>query len=73
MRRCRVLVVAASSAAVWGAGVLAAAGAAYGGAVTAARAAVPAVGSWGRAIQVPGLVALSKGGQGRVAVVRVGG
>ena len=68
MRRCRVLVVAVSVAAVWGAGALAAAGAATAGAVRAARA-VPAVGSWGKAIEVPGLGALNKGGTAVVVSV----
>lgn len=39
-----------------------AAGSAGGPAVRAARAAVPAAGLWGRAIGVPGLGALNKGG-----------
>ncbi len=54
MRRCRVLVVV-SAAAVWGAGALATAGAASGGAVPAVRAAVGTASVWGRAIGVPGL------------------
>ena len=52
MRRCRVLVVVASVAAVWGAGALAGCGAA---------------GSWGRPIGVPGLETLNKGGDASVS------
>jgi hypothetical protein len=69
MRRCRVLGVAVSVAAVWGAAALAAAGAADAGAVPAARAAVPAAGSWGKAIAVPGLRALNKRGAAEVVSV----
>jgi len=69
MRRCRVLVVAVGVAAVWGAAALAAADA---GAVPAARAAVPAVGSWGKAIAVPGLRALNKRGGAEVVSVSCG-
>ena len=43
-----------------------AAGSAGSGAVPAARAAVPAAGSWGRAIEVPGLGALNTGGDAQV-------
>ena len=68
MRRCRVLVVAVSVAAVWGAGPLAAAGAATAGAVRAAWA-VPAAGSWGKAVEVPGLGALNTGGNAVVVSV----
>ena len=58
MRRCRVLVVVASVAAVWGAGALAGCG-----------AGVRAAGSWGRVIEVPGLRALNKGGDAAVISV----
>jgi hypothetical protein len=69
MRRRRVLVVVASAAAVWGAGPLAVAVAAGAFAVPAARvAAVRAAGSWGRAIEVPGLGALNKGDAGVTSV-----
>jgi hypothetical protein len=44
-------------------------GAASGGAVPAASAAVPAAGSWGTAIEVPGLAALNKGQRGAVSSV----
>ena len=66
MRRWRVLVVAASVAAVWGAGTLAAAVAPGTAAVAAAGAAVPAAGSWGRAMEMPGLAALSTGSDAAV-------
>jgi hypothetical protein len=69
MRRCRVLVVAVSVAAVWGTGALAAAGAADAGAVPAVPAAVPAAGSLGKAIAVPGLRALNTRGAARVVSV----
>jgi len=54
----RVLVLLACAAVVWGGGPGAVASAAGGGADPAARAA----GSWGRAIEVPGLAALDEGG-----------
>jgi hypothetical protein len=44
-------------------------GLAGGGAVPAARAVVPAAGSWGRAIEVPGLGALNTGGDAQVTSV----
>ena len=74
MRRCRVLVVVASVAAVWGAGPLAVPGAAGAWAVAAARGAVPAgavraAGLWGRATGVPGLGALNRGGYAEVLSV----
>jgi hypothetical protein len=63
-RRRQVLVLVAGAAAVWGAGPLAGAGgagvAAWGAAVRAG--AVRSAGSWGKAIGVPGLAALNKGG-----------
>ena len=59
MGRCRVLLTAVRVAALWGAGPLAAAGASTGN-VLAARVALPAAGSWGKAIEVPGLGALNK-------------
>ncbi len=59
MRRCRVLVVAVSVAAVWGSGVRAA-------------WAVPAAGSWGKAVEVPGLRALNTGGGAVVVSVSCG-
>src|SRR5215831_11423930 len=62
MRRRRVLVLVAGAAAVWGAGPVAVPGAAVAWAVPAARGPVAAAGSWGRAIGVPGLGALNKGG-----------
>jgi hypothetical protein len=49
-------------AAACGAGMLATAGAAFGGTVPAVRPAVPAAGLWGRAVEVPGLAALNRGG-----------
>src|SRR6266567_4113239 len=62
MRRRRVLVMVAAAAAMWGAGPLAAPGGGDAWAVAAARgAAVRAAGSWGRAIEVPGLGALNRG------------
>ena len=66
MRRCRML---AGVAAVGGAVALVAAGAANAGVVWAARA-VPATGSWGTAIEVPGLAALNKIGEARVTSLR---
>ncbi len=63
MRRCRVLVVAASVAAVWGTGALAAADAA------AVRPVPAAAGSVGRAIAVPGLRALDTRGGAEVESV----
>ena len=71
MRQCRVLAVLAGAVAVWGAVALAAAGAATAGAVRAARA-VPAAGSWGKAIEVPGLGALNTGGTAVVVSVSCG-
>jgi hypothetical protein len=69
MRRCRVLVMLTGAAAVWGAGPVAVPGA---WAVPAARGAVPAAGSWGRAVGVPGLAALNKGGSAEVRQVSCG-
>ncbi len=67
VRRRRVLVVLAGAAAVWGAGPLAVPGAAGARAVPAVRgAAVPAASSRGRAIEVPGLGALNRGGDAGV-------
>ncbi len=71
MRRRRVLVVLAGAAVVWGAGPLAVPGAVSAWAVAATRGAVPAgaaraAGSWGRAIEVPGLAALNTGEGARV-------
>jgi len=66
MRRGRVLAVLAGAVAVWGAAAPAAACAAAGGSVPAVSGAAPAAGSWGRAIEVPGLGALNKGGQAQV-------
>jgi hypothetical protein len=68
-RRGRLLAVLASAVAVLGAGALLAGGAAGGGAVLDARAAFPAAGSWGRAIEVPGLGRLNKGGHARATAV----
>ncbi len=69
MRQCRVLVVAVSVAAVWGAvASAAAAGAATAAAGRDARA-VSAAGPWGKAIEVPGLGALNKGGTAVVVSV----
>jgi len=62
MTRRRVLVLVAGAAAVWGAGPVAVPGTAVAWAVPAARGPVAAAGSWGRAIEVPGLGALNKGG-----------
>ncbi len=59
----------AGAAAVWGAGPVAVPGA---WAVPAARGAVPAAGSWGRAVGVPGLAALNKGGRAEVRQVSCG-
>jgi hypothetical protein len=69
LRQGRVLAVLASAVAAWGSAALPAAGATTGGAVPAARAAVPAAGSWGRAIEVPGLGVLNKGGNASVSEV----
>ena len=74
MRRRSVLVVLAG-AAVWGAGPVAVPGLAGGWAVAAVRgavsvvpaAAVRAAGSWGRAIEVPGLGVLNKDGNAGVS------
>jgi len=71
MTRGRVLAVLAGAVAVWSAVALAAAGAANAGTVRAARA-VPAAGSWGKAIEVPGLGALNKGGTAVVVSVSCG-
>jgi hypothetical protein len=62
LRRGRVLAVAAGAVAVCGAIALAVPGAADAGAVSAAPGAVRAAGAWGKAIEVPGLGALNKGG-----------
>ena len=72
MRRRRVLEVVASVAAVLGAGALAVPGAVGAWAVPAARGAVPSAGSWRRAIEVPGLAALNKGGDAKVTSVSCG-
>ncbi len=73
MRRPQVLAFLAGAAAVCGGGPLAVACAVGGGAGPAAGgAAVPAVravGSWVRAIEVPGLAALNKGGDANVTSV----
>jgi len=65
IRRRQLVAFLAAAAALYGGGPAAVARAAGGGAVPAAGgAAVPAVrpaGSWGRAIEVPGLAALNKG------------
>ncbi len=71
MKLSRVVVVAVSFAAVWGAGPLAAAGAAATGVVGPARAA-PAAGSWAKAIAIPGLAALKRGGTAVVLSVSCG-
>ncbi len=68
MRRCRVLAVLAGAVAVGGAVGLAAAGTTSAGAVRPAGA-VPASGSWGTAIEVPGLAALNMTGEARVTSV----
>ena len=57
--------VLAGAVAVCGAAALSAAGAAASAAVPAARAAAPG-GSWGKAIEVPGLGALNAGGSAEV-------
>ena len=62
----------ASMAAVSGAGALAVPGAVHALAVSSARAAVPGASSWGRAIEVPGLGALNKGGKADVFSVSCG-
>ncbi len=64
-RERRVLAVMVGMAAVLTAGVSAAADAATGGAVPAPRAA-PRAGAWGKAMDVPGLAALNKGGAAEV-------
>ncbi len=66
MRRRSVLVFVAGAAALWGAWAVAADGVA---AVPARARAVQAVGSWGRAIEVPGLGALNQGGDAIVKEV----
>src|SRR5215470_3229951 len=68
-RRRRVLVAVTSVAVLSGAWTLTTASAAVGGAVSATRPAVPAVGSWGKAIAVPGLRALNRGGAAKVVSV----
>jgi hypothetical protein len=70
MRRRRVLVMLA--AVLWAAGPVATPGVAGAWAVPAARAAVRAASSWGRAIKVPGLAALNKGGAAAVSQVSCG-
>jgi hypothetical protein len=71
MTRRRVLVILAGAAALWGAGPMAVPGAAGAWPVSAAREAVPAASSWSRAIGVPGLAALNKGGDAAVNQVSV--
>ncbi len=81
MRRCRVAVFAAGAVALLGAGCAQATPATTTPMprttpVSTAAAAVPAAGgpvrSWGRAIEVPGLAALNKGGKGDVVSVSCG-
>jgi len=67
MRRRRVLVFAAGAAAVWCVGPLAVPGAVGAWAAAAARGAAASL--WGRAIEVPGLGALNKGGHAGVSEV----
>ena len=71
--RRRVLVSLAGAAAMSGAGVLAAACAAGAGSVPASgRVAGRPAGSWARAIEVPGLGALNRGGDAFVGSVSCG-
>jgi hypothetical protein len=72
MRRRRVLVMVAGAAAVWGAAALAVPGAAGTWAVLAARGTARAASVWGRAIGVPGLGALNKGGHAELFQVSCG-
>ena len=64
-----MLAVLVGAVAVWGAAPPVVANAASGGAALAARVAVPAAGSWGGAIEVPGLGALNTGEGARVVSV----
>ena len=71
LRRRPVLVLLAGAAAVWAAGPLAVPGTAGAWAMSAARGAVQAgavaaAGTFGRAIEVPGLPVLNKGGNAQV-------
>jgi len=66
MRRSRARAAMAGAVAVAGAAALVAAGAAVGGAVPDARAALRAASPWGKAIAVPGLRALNKNGAASV-------
>ena len=67
MTRYRVMAVVASVAAVWGAWAVT--GAAVGGDLPSATAAVRTAGPWGKAIAVPGLRALNKRGAADVSEV----
>src|SRR5262249_43211262 len=76
MKPQRVLVMLASAAAVGGAlpvaGPGAAGAAASASAISTAGGAVPAASSWDRAIGVPGLAVLNKGGNAEVKQVSCG-
>src|ERR1700756_3740817 len=72
MRQRQVLVAMAGTAVVWGAGVLAVAGQPRAWAAPGASGKVQAVGSWGKAVEVPGLGALNKGGKAAVNSVSCG-
>jgi hypothetical protein len=69
MKRIGPTIVAISAVAAGAAGATGVAGVARGGVVPAARAIIPAAGSWGRAIEVPGLAALNTAGDAHVASV----
>jgi hypothetical protein len=57
-----MMIAGAVAAAMWGAGPVAVPGAGDAWALTAARGVAPAATSWGRAIEVPGIGTLNKGG-----------
>jgi hypothetical protein len=61
-----MMIAGAVAAAMWGAGPVAVPGAGDAWAVTAARGVAPAATSWGRAIEVPGIGTLNKGGHASI-------
>ncbi|HXS64278.1 MAG TPA: hypothetical protein VN767_15595 [Streptosporangiaceae bacterium] len=72
MGRRQVLVLAAGAAAMWGAGLVAVPGQADARVTSTAVGMVKAAGSWGKAVGVPGLGALNKGGRAAVSSVTCG-
>ena len=66
MKRRGIMVVVAGAVAVWGATPLAVASAANARAVSAAIGTVSTAGTWGNAIEVPGLGTLNAGGSAEV-------